>query len=113
MTHSTKILRNKQADFATKPPTKPILWADFERKYLSREDGFKYEWLNGTIEKTSRTMHQSQRFIQHFLNRFILTMAVFVNSLQNIYGTSTLSNWAFRVSRKNNKNTPQYVDTHD
>ena len=47
MTHSTKILRNKQADFATKP----ILWAYFERKYLSREDGFKYEWLNGTIEK--------------------------------------------------------------
>ena len=27
MTHSTKILRNKQADFATKP----ILWAYFER----------------------------------------------------------------------------------
>jgi Uma2 family endonuclease len=72
----TKILRNKTAEFGIKPSTKPILWADFERKYLSREDGFKYEWLNGIVEKTPRSMHQSQLFIQHFLNRFILTMAL-------------------------------------
>lgn len=33
-------------------PPKLISWEAFEKKYLSREDRFKYEWVNGTVEKT-------------------------------------------------------------
>ena len=35
---------------------KRITWADFEKKYLSREDAFKYEWVNGIVEKTPRNL---------------------------------------------------------
>ncbi|MBC7891307.1 MAG: Uma2 family endonuclease, partial [Sphingobacteriaceae bacterium] len=48
-----------------------LSWPAFERKYLSREDGFKYEWVNGKVEKTRQSMNQYQLFIllnlrQHF-----------------------------------------------
>lgn len=39
---------------------KKITWQEFERKYLSREDGYKYEWIDGTVEKTKRIMDQKQ-----------------------------------------------------
>jgi Uma2 family endonuclease len=42
---------------------KKISWEQFQKQYLSREDGFKYEWLNGIIEKTPRTMFQHQLVI--------------------------------------------------
>jgi Uma2 family endonuclease len=42
---------------------KPISWEDFKKKYLYRVDKFKYEWLNGTVEKTPRTMNQEQYYI--------------------------------------------------
>lgn len=44
-------------------PTRYISWKEFKSRYLSREDGYKYEWVNGTLEKTKRTMDQSQYFI--------------------------------------------------
>ena len=48
-----------------------ISWADFQRKYLTREDGYKYEWLNGTIEKTKRTMDKTQLYIlRNLLEKF-------------------------------------------
>lgn len=51
-------------------PTKPISWLDFQKKYLSREDGFKYEWLNGQVEKTIRGMDKTQLYIQRNFLRF-------------------------------------------
>ena len=39
---------------------KKITWQEFERKYLSREDGYKYEWIDGVVEKTKRSMDQKQ-----------------------------------------------------
>lgn len=48
-----------------KVPTR-ITWEHFKRRYLSREDRFKYEWVNGLVEKTPRTMDQKQQLI--FLN---------------------------------------------
>lgn len=42
---------------------KPISWTDFKSKYLSREDNFKYEWVNGYVEKTARPMNQSQYYL--------------------------------------------------
>lgn len=51
---------------------KPISWEAFQRRYLSREDGYKYEWVNGQVEKTLRTMDRTQLYIlnnilEHFM----------------------------------------------
>lgn len=40
-----------------------ISWDAFQRRYLTREDGYKYEWLNGIVEKTKRTMDYTQFYI--------------------------------------------------
>jgi Uma2 family endonuclease len=40
-----------------------ISWEAFQKKYLTREDKYKYEWLNGKIEKTKRAMDFTQLFI--------------------------------------------------
>ena len=42
---------------------KPITWETFEKRYLSREDFWKYEWVDGLVEKTKRPMNQEQYFI--------------------------------------------------
>ncbi len=47
-------------------PLKKISWEDFERKYLNKEDRYKYEWVDGVVVKTLRTLNQSQQSI--FLN---------------------------------------------
>jgi Uma2 family endonuclease len=48
-----------------------ISWEAFKKMYLDREDGFKYEWLNGTIEKTERTMDKTQFYIiNNLINHF-------------------------------------------
>lgn len=54
-----------------KPKEVRISWDDFERKYLSREDKYKYEWVNGTVVKTPRTMNQIQQFIWLNLKNFL------------------------------------------
>lgn len=47
-----------------------ITWEEFERKYLSKEDEFKYEWVHGLVEKTKRTMNPYQIFLQRNLTEF-------------------------------------------
>lgn len=42
---------------------KAITWLDFQRRYLRREDGYKYEWVNGLVEKAPRSMNQDQYYI--------------------------------------------------
>ncbi|AEE48499.1 Uma2 family endonuclease [Haliscomenobacter hydrossis] len=42
---------------------KVISWPDFQRRYLRREDGYKYEWVNGFVEKAPRSMNQDQYYI--------------------------------------------------
>lgn len=49
--------------FQKTPKTKKVSWEVFEKKYLSREDLWKYEWVNGIVEKTKRTMYPNQRYI--------------------------------------------------
>jgi len=48
---STAIIQKTQ-----KFPNLPelISWEDFKSKYLTREDNYKYEWLNGKVERTLR-----------------------------------------------------------
>lgn len=50
-----------------KKQPRPISWSEFEKRYLSREDGFKYEWLHGRVEKTAYTMNPTQLYIQRNL----------------------------------------------
>lgn len=57
-----------------------ISWETFQQKYLSREDGYKYEWLNGTIEKTPY-MDKKQLYIlrnlQEFFRKLLLEKKVY------------------------------------
>jgi len=48
-----------------------ISWESFQDEYLSREDNFKYEWVNGQVEKTERSIDGRQLFIQWNLMKFL------------------------------------------
>ena len=50
---------------------KSISWVEFEKKFLSLEDGFKYEWVNGIVEKTPRAMNQNQYYLLDNLEAFL------------------------------------------
>ena len=49
---------------------KPISWKDFQRRFLRREDGFKYEWVDEGVVKSVRTMDKTQLFILENLLEF-------------------------------------------
>jgi len=53
----------QNSPFQKKSSSKKISWAIFEKKYLTREDAWKYEWVDGIIEKTKRNMYPNQRYI--------------------------------------------------
>lgn len=61
-----------QQPVSSKPP-KTITWEEFKKRYLSREDAWKYEWVNGMVEKTPRSMDTTQFYIfvnlLEFLNK--------------------------------------------
>ena len=66
-----KHTKNKAFQTAVKEK-KSITWAAFQQRYLLREDGYTYEWVNGQVEKTKRSMDFSQMFIvQNLTNLFI------------------------------------------
>ncbi len=74
LTAATDIQKNGTSLHAMPPkPPKLISWEDFGRRYLSREDGYKYEWLNGTVEK-SRSMDYTQFFIVKNLMDFFIQL---------------------------------------
>lgn len=60
----------KLAFSPSKRPVRKISWPEFQRKYLSREDGYKYEWLNGTVEKSKRGMDKTQLYILRTIQNF-------------------------------------------
>lgn len=45
-----------------------ISWEAFEKKYLAREDAYKYEWVDGMVEKAKRAMDIKQFIIYAKLN---------------------------------------------
>jgi Uma2 family endonuclease len=63
---------SKAQDSASQP--KKISWSEFQKRYLTREDKYKYEWLNGVVEKTERSMDYSQLFIAKNLQRFFFQL---------------------------------------
>ena len=54
-----------------KKTLKPLSWAAFSVRYLSREDGYKYEWIDGRAEKSPRTMNTAQIYIRENLDHFL------------------------------------------
>ena len=57
-------------------PTKVVSLDTFFSKYIKAEDGFKYEYNNGIIEKTPRMITKKQWFIVDNLeSRFVSTVA--------------------------------------
>jgi Uma2 family endonuclease len=53
-----------------KPGPRPITWEAFQRQYLRREDGYKYEWVDGMAAKSMRNMDKTQLYILHNLQNF-------------------------------------------
>ena len=80
MTHSIAaeampFYEKKRQDMEEKRPHH-ITWAVFQRQYLNKEDRFKYEWIDGTVEKTERTMDQKQYFILKNLRQLFTKLLV-------------------------------------
>jgi len=55
---------------------KSISWLDFQRRYLRREDTYKYEWVNGFVEKAPRSINQDQYYILDNLTAFLEQLKV-------------------------------------
>jgi Uma2 family endonuclease len=51
----------------------------FHRLYDNKEDVYKYEWNNGIVEKTPRTMNRSQLEIVQILSRLFTTTQAYKN----------------------------------
>ncbi len=59
---STLAAQAKPVESAANGKQKRISWEEFQREYLNREDGYKYEWLNGEVVKF-KSMDYTQVFI--------------------------------------------------
>lgn len=63
MTATLSIEKKKAVVTNGSPLPERISWEDFKADYLEREDNFKYEWVNGVVEKTPRSMDRKQFYI--------------------------------------------------
>lgn len=61
------------ADGAARAPRR-VSWETFRKKYLTREDGYTYEWTNGIIEKTRNSMGPNQLYIQFNLQELFMLL---------------------------------------
>jgi hypothetical protein len=78
MTETAVAIEKKQSVLAiAKRQPQPITVADFIAKYAHREDGFKYEFVNGKIEKTPRRIAADQLYIVDNLQRFFAKTAAY------------------------------------
>lgn len=59
----------------TRRPPRRISKEQFLRDYSNREDGFKYEWNDGVVEKASAMNQQQSRFFHLLLGLFSKTEA--------------------------------------
>ena len=56
------------------PKKRQLTWAGFQKKYLTKEDGFKYEFVRGQVIKTEYAMDQTQFFIQDNLLEYLASL---------------------------------------
>lgn len=68
-------IKENQKNIPKRKPRK-ISWETFQKKYLTKEDKYKYEWLDGIVEKTPKTMDKKQFFIQDNLVKFMAILYV-------------------------------------
>ena len=55
-------------------------------KYRNREDGFKYEWLDGKIEKTVKSLNDAQSHIAHNLTALFFRL-LFAGKIEGSFQT--------------------------
>ena len=73
---STTIAQAESKPVATRRQPRRISKEQFLRDYAKREDGYKYEWNNGNVEK-SEAMNQQQAIMQAVFLRHFIQTAVF------------------------------------
>lgn len=71
-----------QSESQTMAKAEYISWENFQKEYLVREDGFKYEWLDGKVEKTPRSMDKKQLYILLNLMNYFYSLK-FSNNLSS------------------------------
>ncbi len=67
---------NKTHGKPTQAKPKAITWEVFQNRYLSREDGYTYEWVKGEVIKTKRSMDYKQMFIVKNLTKFFYNLVL-------------------------------------
>ena len=75
----TALLAERRADVKPIQLKQIVSIESFLSHYANRQNRFKYEWNNGIIEKTPRTMNRDQTLIQWRLIRLFATTAAFKN----------------------------------
>lgn len=58
----------------------------YYKRFRNREDGFKYEWLDGVVEKTPKSMTDKQAHIAHNLTTLFYRL-LFANIVQGSFQT--------------------------
>lgn len=67
-----------------KSAPRPLTLEEFRRKYANREDGYKYEFKNGTIIKSRSNMSPKQLYIVKNLNRRFAQTQAYANGAELI-----------------------------
>jgi Uma2 family endonuclease len=77
-----KVQSSEKLSVKKKDKTPYVSKKTYLTEYLSQEDDFKYEWIDGIIEKTPKTMTNEQAHIAHNLNAFFYKDSRFQGSFQ-------------------------------
>ncbi len=118
-------IASKQPDKQPKktPTKKKISWETFQKKYLSREDKYKYEWVDGCVEKTPRSIDKTQSYIfdnladflddlkksQSINGRFIAEVDTFFNKQHRRPDIAFFTKVQIRADKSNAASIPQFV----
>lgn len=70
-------------------PQTRISWEEFQRDYLSREDGYDYEWLDGIVEQNPISMNKVQLFMLRNLQDFFIGLRIQQAVQGNLLGLCT------------------------
>lgn len=103
--------------------SRKISWETFQKKYAQREDKYKYEWVNGKVEKTLRSMNQTQLYIQRNLIRALYKLDAqtviygelisegdaFFKGRHRIPDIAFYTNEQLEAARKKEQPVPQFI----
>lgn len=64
---------NARAGVQPKAPRR-ISWETFQKRYLTREDGYTYEWTDGIVEKSRNSMEPNPLYIQFNLQEIFMRL---------------------------------------